>query len=118
MLDWIKLLGPPLKHPDFGDSKLTLSRHFSFEFALVAIVCATAIFFFPAVRGPYSVVHGPVTALRSLKTRPWIWLALALVTVRILGCHLSGYPQMLQVPPREGVIPRASLPENAAVLRC
>ncbi len=97
---------------------MALSRHFRFEFALLAILCATAIFFFPAVQGSYSAVHGPVTALRSLKTRLSLWLALALVAVRILGCHLSGYAEMLRISPREGVIPRASIPENAAVLRC
>ena len=37
------------------------------SFAVLAVVCVLAIFFFPAVQGPYSVVHGPVTALLSLR---------------------------------------------------
>src|SRR5579864_4096379 len=33
----------------------------------IAVVSVLAIFFFPAMQGPYSVVHGPVTALLSLR---------------------------------------------------
>jgi len=31
--------------------------------AVLAILCVLGIFFFPAVQGPYPVVHGPVSAL-------------------------------------------------------
>lgn len=93
-------------------------RHFSSKFALVAILCATAIFFFPVARGSYSAVHGPVTALRSIRTKFWNWLALALVALRVVRCHLSGCISALRISPHEGVISRPSHPENAAVLRC
>jgi hypothetical protein len=36
-------------------------------FAVMAVLSVLAIFFFPALEGPYSVVHGPVTALLSLR---------------------------------------------------
>jgi len=32
---------------------------------VLTVLCVASIFFFPATRGPYSVVHGPVTALQS-----------------------------------------------------
>lgn len=68
--------------------------------AILAVFCILTIFFFPATYGPYSVVHGPVSALRpaqaalrlqlaiiqaalgSLATRwiPWLaWVSLLVV---------------------------------------
>jgi len=35
--------------------------------AVVAVLCVLTIFFFPAMQGPYCVVHGPVTALLSIR---------------------------------------------------
>lgn len=35
--------------------------------AVIAVFSVLAIFFFPSLEGPYSVVHGPVTALLSLR---------------------------------------------------
>jgi hypothetical protein len=43
---------------------MTLGR-IGFALALVAVLCVLTVFFFHAIQGPYSVVHGPVTALRS-----------------------------------------------------
>lgn len=34
--------------------------------AVFAVLCVLAIFFFPSIEGPYSAVHGPVTALLSI----------------------------------------------------
>lgn len=36
-------------------------------FAVLAVFCVLMIFFFPAAQGPYCVVHGPVTALLSVR---------------------------------------------------
>jgi hypothetical protein len=35
--------------------------------ALLAVFCVLGIFFFPVMNGPYSAVHGPVTALLSIR---------------------------------------------------
>ena len=35
--------------------------------AVFAAVCVLAIFFFPTIDGPYSAIHGPVTALLSIR---------------------------------------------------
>lgn len=35
--------------------------------AALAVLCVLSIFFFPAMEGPYPVVHGPVTALLSIR---------------------------------------------------
>jgi F0F1-type ATP synthase assembly protein I len=64
--------------------------------AVLAVVCVLALFFFPGIEGPYSAVHGPVTALLSIR-------AAALLRVRIVraglsavcGCLRSGYTALL-----------------------
>jgi len=35
--------------------------------AVLAALCVLSIFFFPGIEGPYPAVHGPVTALLSLR---------------------------------------------------
>jgi hypothetical protein len=37
------------------------------ELVVVVVVCILTIFLFPSIRGPYSVVNGPVTALQSAR---------------------------------------------------
>ena len=42
-------------------------RPFGFELVILSIVCIIGIFLFPASAGPYSAVHGPVTALLAVR---------------------------------------------------
>ena len=35
--------------------------------ALVGMLCVLVVFFCPAMQGPYSVVHGPVTAFQAAR---------------------------------------------------
>lgn len=44
-----------------------LAYRFENSLAVLAVVCVLIIFFFPSAHGPYPVVHGPVTALLSLR---------------------------------------------------
>src|SRR5579859_4790155 len=44
--------------------------------AVVAVICVLAVFFFPAMEGPYSVVHGPVTALLSARAAAGVRMAI------------------------------------------
>lgn len=44
-----------------------LSRHLVVQVSLVAVVCTMIACLLSAPVGPYSVVHGPVTALRALR---------------------------------------------------
>lgn len=50
--------------------------------AVIAVLCVLTIFFFPAMEGPYPVVHGPVTALLSIR-------AAAALRARIMRGGLS-----------------------------
>ena len=36
--------------------------------AVLAVLCVLTVFLFPALQGPYSVVHGPATALQAART--------------------------------------------------
>lgn len=46
--------------------------------AVMAVLSVLAIFFFPSLEGPYSVVHGPVTALLSLRAATMVRNAVVL----------------------------------------
>ncbi len=97
---------------------MRLSRQLSYEFVLVAILCTVALFLFPAVQGPYSAVHGPVTALLSLKAKVFLCLALLLAAMHLLArcvavCHLA-----LRIPLDGLFFPASFDSEHAAVLRC
>jgi hypothetical protein len=59
-----------------------MRHHLAYELALLAVVCTLAIFLFPAVSGPYPIVHGPVTALRAM--RAWLLLLIGL-TLTLAG---------------------------------
>ena len=97
---------------------MRLSRQLSYEFALVAILCTVALFLFPAVQGPYSAVHGPVTALLSLKAKVFLCLALLLAAMHLLtSCVAVCY--LARRIPLDGLFFLVSFDsEHAAVLRC
>jgi hypothetical protein len=45
-------------------------------FALLAVICVLALFFCHSIQGPYSAVHGPVTALLSVRAASGVRLAI------------------------------------------
>lgn len=70
-----------------NDSDLPLigARSLVCNFAILAIFCTVVTFFFPVVCGPFSVVHGPMTALCAVRERIRIWLLMALAALHTLG---------------------------------
>ena len=46
---------------------MLFSRRLKPELSVMVILCTLGILLFPAPAGPYSVVHGPVTAQRALR---------------------------------------------------
>jgi len=54
-----------------------------------AVVSVLTIFFFPAMPGPYSVVHGPVTALLSVKVATGLRMAIVRAGVNAVRSCLS-----------------------------
>ena len=76
-------------------------RHLTSELSVVAILCTLAIFFFLAPAGPYSVVHGPVTVFRALRSSVslfWSMVVAAFSRVALFplaratsGCSSAGW---------------------------
>src|SRR5580693_7060810 len=56
--------------------------------AVLAVLCVLMVFLFPAVQGPYSVVHGPATALQAARAAVRLRVAIAQAA---LG-SVSNYP--------------------------
>ena len=44
--------------------------------AVLVVLCVLGIFFFPAMQGPYSAVHGPVTALLAARAASGLRVAI------------------------------------------
>lgn len=96
---------------------MTFSRHFSFGFVLVAILCIIVLFFFPGVEGPYSALHGPVTVLVSLKAKLCLCLALLLAAMHLLGRSVA-VSRALRIPLDKPFLSGLFDPYPNAVLRC
>ena len=86
---------------------------------MVAIVCVLSVFFVPLGHGPYSTVHGPMTALRSLRNKLQLVLSMWLASLRMFAASLV---QQFASPGR--YFPNCILdvlfvpPELDSVLRC
>jgi len=83
--------------------------------ALIAVFCVLSIFFFPAISGPYSVVHGPVTALLAARAAAGLRMSIAGVRVvrdRLAGAHVAR-PQSVWT-----AIPFLEFPNNSLTAEC
>ena len=94
-------------------------QYLVYKFAIVAIVCIATIFLFPTLQGPYSAVHGPVTALLSLRAKIKLWLQIALAGMIVLARHLPADSRSARCKARsqDFLLPLAPN-EQAVVLRC
>lgn len=54
------------------------------ESGILTVLCILTVFFFPAARGPYSTVHGPVTALQAAREAARTEVALGQTASRLL----------------------------------
>lgn len=52
---------------------------------VVAVLCVLGIFFFPVVNGPYSAVHGPVTALLSIRAAARLHMIIVRTGLNAIG---------------------------------
>ena len=89
------------------------------QLPLVTLFCVLAIFFSSPIKGPYSVVHGPVTALQSVRAAKRLNFALvhaaryALRDRVVFACLMEAC-----VPVPEAELHSADLPESVVPLRC
>jgi hypothetical protein len=58
------------------------------SFAILAVLCVLVVFFFPAMQGPYCVVHGPVTALLSIRAAAILRWRIVRAGLKTLGDRL------------------------------
>ncbi len=59
---------------------MLLWRRLQPELSMVVLICTLSMLFFAAPVGPYSTVHGPVTAMRALQASlALFWSILAVV---------------------------------------
>lgn len=98
--------------------ELTFSRELTYEFAIVVALCAVALFLFPAARGSYSAVHGPVTALRSPANKLRLWFLLVLAALNIVGRHKPWCNSLFCISRIDVSRPPSSPPEEISILRC
>lgn len=65
-----------------------MSGRIEYEIAFLALVCTLSIFLFPAVQGPYSAVHGPVTTLLSMRLGARLRLGILAAAFSVLSTSL------------------------------
>lgn len=91
--------------------------------AVLAVVCVLSIFFFPGIEGPYPAVHGPVTALLSLRAAARLRMVIraGVRAIRIpINSALFTFPQLslkAAIAIDEIFLDTPSA-DNVAVLRC
>jgi hypothetical protein len=89
--------------------------------ALIAVICVLSIFFFPAMRGPYSVVHGPVTALLAARAAAGLRMSIAGVRVvrdRLARTHAARAQSLGTASPFLEFPNNSLCAECSSVLRC
>jgi hypothetical protein len=58
------------------------------ELAVLTVLCVLMIFFFPLMQGPYSVVHGPATALQAARSAARLRIVIVQGALISLGSFL------------------------------
>jgi len=96
-----------------------ISGRIAYEMAFLALLCTLSIFLFPAVQGPYSAVHGPVTTLQSIRLAARLRLSILAAALSILSTSLK----LALVAVRRRDFPdsgpaSASLISLSTILRC
>lgn len=54
---------------------------------VLAVLCVLMVFLFPAVQGPYSVVHGPAPALQAARAAVRLRVAIAQAALGAVSNH-------------------------------
>ncbi len=97
---------------------MTLGR-IGYEAAVLAVLCVLTIFFFPAMQGPYPVVHGPVTALRAVRLASRLKVAIVEAGLKLSrNCRLSAVAVFSPVAASDTAISFTVCPGSHTILRC
>lgn len=96
-----------------------ISGRIGSELSVVAVLCVLTIFLFPSIQGPYSVVHGPATALQAARAAVRLRIAIVQGAFRSLGNGLiSPLVVLCWAPLSEADLHCGALPECHTILRC
>jgi hypothetical protein len=89
------------------------------EIAVLTVICVLMIFLFPLMQGPYSALHGPVTALRAARAGVHLRLAIVQASLSSLGGLLiSPLVVLSQISFSKAEFQSVSLLESGTVFRC
>jgi hypothetical protein len=96
-----------------------ISERIGCELAVLTVLCVLMIFFFPLLQGPYSVVHGPATALQAARTAARLRIVIMHGALNPLGNFLISPLVILSwMLLSEAEFRSVSLPEYNTILRC
>ena len=89
------------------------------ELTVMTILCVLMIFFFPLMQGPYSVVHGPATALQAARAAARLRIVIVQGTLNCLEKFLVSLLVILSwMLLSETEFHPVTLPESNTILRC
>ena len=89
------------------------------ELAVLTVLCVLMIFFFPLMQGPYSVVHGPATALQAARAAARLQIVIMQGALNPLGNFLiSPLVILSRMCFSRAEFRSVSLPEYNTSLRC
>ena len=89
------------------------------ELVALAVLGVLTIFLFPAIQGPYSVVHGPATALQAFRAAARLQAAIVQGARRSLNKWLISLLVVLSwMSLPEAGFQSVTLPEYNTILRC
>ena len=89
------------------------------ELAVLTILCVLMIFFFPLMQGPYSVVHGPATALQAARAAARLRIVIVQGALNSLGNFLISPLVILSwMLLSQAEFRSVGLPEYNTILRC
>jgi hypothetical protein len=90
--------------------------------ALLAVFSILTIFFFPAAQGPYSVVHGPATALLALRRASRLRVAVVQAALRSAGNRMISsvliWPSLFRLLLSPIDFSSLCLSDSGRILRC
>jgi len=96
-----------------------IPRRIGCELAVLTILCVLMIFFFPLMQGPYSVVHGPATALQAARAAARLRIVIVQGALSSLGSFLISPLVILSwMLLSQAEFRSVSLPEYNTILRC
>jgi hypothetical protein len=95
-----------------------ISGRIGYKVSVVAVFSVLAIFLFPTVHGPYSAIHGPVTALRAVHAAASLRLAILAAAVTVSSVFRVSSLEMLSSFELFGSEFRAVPPSESTILRC